>query len=215
MKIRHVLLAISSMCLTTSVVFADYQPLNNAAASDPLEQLSRSLGQGSYSQASYNPSQATTQNEPSTSFNNASLAQYGSSDTAALGAWLSTYPIENARVSSTYGMRTLMGSTRQHSGIDLAAPTGTSIYATGAGVVTKSGWGTGYGNYVEIDHGNGYLTRYAHASKLNVKVGDYVSAGEHIANVGCTGRCTGPHLHFEIVKNGKRQNPSTYLALLP
>jgi murein DD-endopeptidase MepM/ murein hydrolase activator NlpD len=66
--------------------------------------------------------------------------------------------------------------------------------------VTKSGWGTGYGQYVEINHGNGYITRYAHASRIMVRAGDQVQAGEHIANVGCTGRCTGPHLHFEVVK---------------
>ncbi len=84
-----------------------------------------------------------------------------------------------------------------------------------SGIVTKSGWGTGYGQYVEINHGNGYLTRYAHASRLMVRVGDQVSAGDHIANVGCTGRCTGPHLHYEVVKDGQRKNPSTYLAMLP
>ena len=81
--------------------------------------------------------------------------------------------------------------------------------------MTKSGWGTGYGQYVEINHGNGYLTRYAHASRLIARVGDSVQAGEQIANVGCTGRCTGPHLHYEVVKDGQRKNPSTYLAMLP
>ena len=85
------------------------------------------------------------------------------------------------------------GRAEHHGGLDMAAPSGTPIYATGPGIVTKSGWGTGYGQYVEINHGNGYLTRYAHASRLMVRVGDQVSAGEHIANVGCTGRCTGPH----------------------
>ena len=107
------------------------------------------------------------------------------------------------------------GRAENHSGLDLAAPTGTPIYATGPGIVTKSGWGTGYGQYVEINHGNGYLTRYAHASRLIARVGDRVEAGEHIANVGCTGRCTGPHLHYEVVKDGQRKNPSTYLAMLP
>ena len=119
------------------------------------------------------------------------------------------------RVSSNYGGRTMGGRAENHSGLDMSAPSGTAIYATGPGVVTKSGWGTGYGQYVEINHGNGYLTRYAHASRLIARVGDKVQAGEHIANVGCTGRCTGPHLHYEVVKDGQRKNPSTYLAMLP
>ena len=128
--------------------------------------------------------------------------------------WLVTHPLPNSRVSSSYGGRTMSGRAENHSGLDLAAPTGTPIYATGPGIVTKSGWGTGYGQYVEINHGNGYLTRYAHASRLIVSVGDRVNAGDHIANVGCTGRCTGPHLHYEVVKDGQRKNPSSYLAML-
>jgi murein DD-endopeptidase MepM/ murein hydrolase activator NlpD len=119
------------------------------------------------------------------------------------------------RVSSSYGGRTMGGRAENHSGLDMSATSGTAIYATGPGVVTKSGWGTGYGQYVEINHGNGYLTRYAHASRLIARVGDQVQAGEHIANVGCTGRCTGPHLHYEVVKDGERKNPSPYLAMLP
>ena len=70
------------------------------------------------------------------------------------------------RVSSSFGGRTMGGRAENHSGLDLAAASGTPIYATGPGIVTKSGWGTGYGQYVEINHGNGYLTRYAHASRL-------------------------------------------------
>lgn len=132
-----------------------------------------------------------------------------------IGSILAIEPIANARVSSTYGYRNLFGRTGFHSGIDLAAPTGTPIYATGDGVVTHSGWGSGYGNYVEIDHGNGYVTRYGHASRLYVSVGDYVNANQNIAAVGCTGRCTGPHLHYEVLKDGKRENPATYLALAP
>lgn len=128
---------------------------------------------------------------------------------------LAIEPIANARVSSTFGYRNLFGRTAYHSGIDLAAPTGTPIYATGDGVVTHAGWGSGYGNYVEIDHGNGYLTRYGHASRLYVSVGEQVKANQNIAAVGCTGRCTGPHLHYEVLRDGKRENPATYLALAP
>ncbi|MDO4222780.1 MAG: M23 family metallopeptidase [Acinetobacter sp.] len=130
-------------------------------------------------------------------------------------AWLQVHPLSSGRVSSNFGTRVMGGKREGHSGLDIAAPTGTPIVATGPGQVTKAGWGTGYGQYVEIQHNNGYVTRYAHASRIHVNVGDWVSAGQHIANVGCTGRCTGPHLHYEVVKNGKRQNPSTYLAMLP
>lgn len=135
---------------------------------------------------------------------------------STINSWFIKHPLPDlTRVSSEFGQRTMNGKVEHHSGIDFAAPAGTPIYATGPGIVTRSGWGTGYGNYIEIDHQNGYLTRYAHASKLHVQIGDSIHAGQHIANVGCTGRCTGPHLHFEVVKSGKRQNPSTYLAILP
>ncbi|KAF7276546.1 hypothetical protein GWI33_010097 [Rhynchophorus ferrugineus] len=221
MHIRRFLLALSCASSLMSVAFADYQSLNKTESMDRLEQLSRTLGQGSYSIngnmdiAASSNSQTSYRDKP-IEINNASLSKYAVNNTSsALGTWLVNHPLPQGRVSSSWGNRTLLGSTRHHSGIDLAAPSGTAIYATGPGVVTKSGWGTGYGNYVEIDHGNGYMTRYAHASRLNVSVGDYVNAGQHIANVGCTGRCTGPHLHYEVVKNGKRQNPSTYLAMLP
>ena len=214
MHIRRFLLALSFASSAMSVAFADYQSLNSIESMDRLEQLSRTLGKGSYSQDEQTISNATlaSASQKSVEFNNASLSKYASAST---GTWMTAHPVPDARVSSNYGMRTLLGTTRQHSGIDFSAPTGTAIYASGAGVVTKSGWGSGYGYYVEVDHSNGYKTRYAHASRLIAKVGDYVNAGDHIANVGCTGRCTGSHLHFEVVKNDKRQNPSTYLALLP
>ena len=214
MHIRRFLLALSFASSAMSVAFADYQSLNSIESMDRSEQLSRTLGKGSYSQDEQTISNATlaSASQKSVEFNNASLSKYASAST---GTWMTAHPVPDARVSSNYGMRSLLGTTRQHSGIDFSAPTGTAIYASGAGVVTKSGWGSGYGYYVEVDHSNGYKTRYAHASRLIAKVGDYVNAGEHIANVGCTGRCTGPHLHFEVVKNDKRQNPSTYLALLP
>ncbi|KAA8731289.1 M23 family metallopeptidase [Acinetobacter qingfengensis] len=194
-----------ALCASTAMSssFADIQRTYISAGSseDRLEQLSQTLSKNN--------------TEESVEFTNASFSHGKNSSSSALGSWLTAHPIKNARVSSTWGNRTLLGSTRHHSGVDLAAPSGTPIYATGPGIVTKSGWGTGYGNYVEIDHGNGYVTRYAHASRLGVRVGERVSAGQMIANVGCTGRCTGPHLHFEVVKNGQRQNPSTYLAMLP
>lgn len=111
------------------------------------------------------------------------------------------------RISSRYGMR----NGRMHRGLDIAASVGTPIKAADGGKVVYAGWKSAYGNLVEIDHGNGYKTRYAHCSKILVKVGDKVYKGQHIANVGNTGRSTGPHLHFEVLINGKNKNPANYV----
>lgn len=111
-------------------------------------------------------------------------------------------------ITSRYGAR--WGST--HSGLDIAAPTGTTIAAAAGGTVTYSGnSGSGYGNYVKISHGNGVETLYAHCSKLYVTAGQTVSQGEAIAAVGSTGNSTGSHLHLEIRLNGVAQNPQLYL----
>jgi murein DD-endopeptidase MepM/ murein hydrolase activator NlpD len=224
---RRILLAFSLSVSAASVAFADLVNLNQENAStDRIEQLTRTLAQGAYTHPDDIDIPAQTKldvqlREKPVELNNRTLAQkYGntSSNKAAANSaysWLISHPLPNARVSSNYGGRTMGGRAENHSGLDLAAPSGTPIYATGPGIVTKSGWGTGYGQYVEINHGNGYLTRYAHASRLIARVGERVQAGDHIANVGCTGRCTGPHLHYEVVKDGQRKNPSTYLAMLP
>lgn len=123
----------------------------------------------------------------------------------------------SARMSSGFGYRIhpVTGKTQFHKGMDFAAPIGTPIYATGNGVVTFSGWGTGYGRYVEVDHGNGTVTRYAHTSANYVNVGDTVYANQQIAAVGNTGRSTGAHLHYEVRQNGQAVNPQTYLAMAP
>ena len=234
MHMRRILLAFSLAASAASVAFADYQNIGQATDGDRLEQLSKTLAQGSYSHPDDIDLPAVSNvsvklREKTIELNNATIERkYGRSAISSTAednapsfsantrySWLVNHPLQEGRVSSTWGNRTLLGTTRHHSGVDLAAPSGTAIYSTGSGVVTKSGWGSGYGQYVEIDHGNGYITRYAHASRLMVNTGDRVSAGEHIANVGCTGRCTGPHLHFEVVKNGQRKNPTTYLAMLP
>ncbi len=101
-----------------------------------------------------------------------------------------------------------------HPGIDIAAPTGTPIYAADAGYVMVAAWDNeriSYGNMILINHGNGYVTRYAHLSAFNVKVGQSVKKGQVIGRVGSTGHSTGPHLHFEIIKNGVRYNPFSFL----
>jgi len=100
-----------------------------------------------------------------------------------------------------------------HAGLDFAAPRGTPIHAVGAGVVTYAGRRGAYGNMVEITHGNGYKTRYAHAHELMVKKGDLVRKGEQIATVGSTGRSTGPHLHLEVYRNDRAIDPARFLAL--
>ena len=105
------------------------------------------------------------------------------------------------------------GDGRNHKGMDLGADKGTPIYAAAAGTVISSGYEGDYGYSVVIDHGNGYKTRYAHASALCVKKGQTVSQGDVVAYVGSTGYSTGNHLHFEIIKNGSRVNPVSYIGL--
>ena len=232
MHLRRILLTFSLASSAASVAFADLVDLNQESGSvDRLEQLTRTLSQGAYTQSEdvYIPAETKLSvqlREKPVELNNAMIERkYGASKSTSKSSsnfssspysWVVTHPLPNLkRVSSDFGGRTMNGRAENHSGLDMSAPSGTPIYATGPGIVTKSGWGTGYGQYVEINHGNGYLTRYAHASRLIARVGDRVEAGEHIANVGCTGRCTGPHLHYEVVKDGQRKNPSTYLAMLP
>nr|WP_279381036.1 M23 family metallopeptidase [Alkaliphilus hydrothermalis] len=117
------------------------------------------------------------------------------------------------RLSSPYGYRISPISRRRefHSGIDIANTTNTDIVAAGSGIVTFSGYNGGYGKIVMISHGYGYTTVYAHNNKVLVKVGDRVKKGDLIAQMGSTGRSTGPHLHFEIRKDGKHINPKTVL----
>ena len=118
------------------------------------------------------------------------------------------------RVSSPYGwrMHPTLGVEKYHNGIDLAAPTGTAIYAAYDGIVVASAYSSSMGNYVMIDHGSGLYTIYMHASKLYVSEDDVVVRGETIAAVGSTGRSTGPHLHFGVRLNGAYVNPSNYVT---
>ena len=115
----------------------------------------------------------------------------------------------NGRFSSGYGKRPSLGDF--HTGVDFAGATGTNIWASDGGVVYHAGWKGNFGYCVYIDHQNGYVTRYAHCSKLLVKKGDKVAQGDIIAKVGNTGRSYGSHVHFEILYNGKTQNPLNYI----
>ena len=118
--------------------------------------------------------------------------------------------VDLRRISSHFGHRTdpFYKVQKFHSGIDFSAPIGTNVYCSGDGVVEQVVLGnSGYGNYVLVDHGYGYKTRYAHLKKALVKKGQKVSRGENIALVGNTGKSTAPHLHYEVIKNGKAINP--------
>lgn len=118
-------------------------------------------------------------------------------------------------VSSLYGYRSdpLTGEREFHQGVDFAGKLGTMITAVADGIVIGSAPSYAYGNLVEISHGNGYVTRYAHNKRNLVSVGQKVEKGEVIALMGTSGRSTGPHVHFEVVKNGKNVNPGRYLSL--
>ncbi len=126
----------------------------------------------------------------------------------------SRMPLDNARLSSGFGMRThpVIGGRRTHKGIDLAAPTGTPIYATADGIVSKAERFSSYGLYVSMEHGAGVQTRFAHMSRIAVANGQNVKKGDIIGYVGSTGRSTGPHLHYEVRVEGKAVNPIPYMV---
>lgn len=123
------------------------------------------------------------------------------------------YPILDGWYSSNFGYRIdpFNGQQSMHEGIDFPAEAGTPIVAAASGKVIYAEWHAQYGKMLEIDHGNGLVSRYAHASNLLVKEGDLVVRGQRVANVGSTGRSTGPHLHFEVRLNGVPQNPARFL----
>lgn len=122
-------------------------------------------------------------------------------------------PIEGGWISSYFGMRAspFTGMREYHKGIDFAGKEGSEIRAVAAGLVTWSADRYGYGLMVEINHGNGYITRYAHNRANLVKVGDVVTKGQRIALMGSSGRSTGPHVHFEVLKNGRVVDPAKYV----
>ncbi len=123
-------------------------------------------------------------------------------------------PILGAELTSSFGNRTdpFTHASAFHAGLDFAAETGTPIASAAGGIVVFAGFKRDFGWVVEIDHGNGLLTRYAHASELLVRVGQIVTPGDRIAMVGSTGRSTGPHLHFEVLRGGGHVDPKRYLA---
>jgi murein DD-endopeptidase MepM/ murein hydrolase activator NlpD len=123
-------------------------------------------------------------------------------------------PVNTGYISSNYGRRLdpFNGKLSWHHGVDFATgKTGIEVKAVGAGVVTHAGYKSGFGNLITIDHGNGYETLYAHNQRLKLQVGDVVKRGQVVSLSGSSGRSTGPHVHFEVHKNGRAIDPSSYL----
>lgn len=122
-------------------------------------------------------------------------------------------PVQSGWMSSHFGKRTdpFSGKDAMHWGVDFAGRKGAEIAAVGAGVVTWSGTRHGYGQLVEVNHGNGYVTRYAHNQENRVSVGDEVEKGQVIALMGASGRATGPNLHFEVLRDGRKVNPLEFI----
>lgn len=124
-------------------------------------------------------------------------------------------PVRAAYNSSSFGWRLdpFNGRNAFHEGLDFPSPTGTPVMSAADGVVTSAYFHVQYGNMLDVDHGNDITTRYAHVSRFRVKVGDIVKRGQHVADVGSTGRSTGPHLHFEVRVRQVAQDPKKFLAL--
>ncbi|NOQ93916.1 MAG: peptidoglycan DD-metalloendopeptidase family protein [Methylophaga sp.] len=122
-------------------------------------------------------------------------------------------PSKEGWISSYYGKRIdpFNGKKVFHHGLDIAGKLGSKVFSVADGIITWTGKRSGYGQLVEIDHGNGYITRYAHNKTLIVKVGDRVEKGQAIALMGSTGRSTGPHVHFEVLRDGKTINPYSFV----
>ena len=144
------------------------------------------------------------------------VTEYRLRGTKARPTWMPTGSFRwptSGRITSYFGGRKSPGGigSTNHKGIDIAVPRGTPIYAADGGTVTYSGWMSGYGYLVQIDHGNGYVTRYGHNSSLTVSVGQHVYKGQQVARAGSTGNSTGNHCHFEVRYNGVAKNPLNYL----
>lgn len=129
-------------------------------------------------------------------------------------SWLSGQPVRKGWISSHYGQRTdpFSGKLAMHNGLDFAGKEGSEVVAVAAGVVTWTGSKNGYGELVEISHGDGFVTRYAHNKQNLVEPGDVVRKGDAIALMGSSGRSTGAHVHYEVYKHGRSVDPSSYVA---
>lgn len=138
----------------------------------------------------------------------------GASSVKAVVSIPSRMPLEDATLTSDFGMRDhpVLRKRARHKGVDLAAATGTPVYATADGLIEMAKWYSSYGNYIQIGHGNDLETRYAHLSRIAVSEGEMVRKGDLIGYVGSTGRSTGPHLHYEVRIAGAAVNPIPYMV---
>lgn len=141
------------------------------------------------------------------------IIKVGTKTTVSRGGKVNYGVVQGSRISSSYGYRIhpITGKRTFHSGVDIAASYGNGVYAYSSGKVVEARYNGSYGNNIVIDHGNGLKTRYAHLSKISVKVGQRVETGQRIGLVGSSGASTGPHLHFEVIKNGQTKNPLNYI----
>lgn len=141
------------------------------------------------------------------------IVKVGTKTTLKRGSGRNYGIVSGKRISSPYGYRNhpITGKKSFHSGVDIAANFGNGVYAYGDGKVVEAGWNGAYGNSILIDHGNGLKTRYGHLSKIYVRVGQKVGTNYKIGAVGSTGFSTGPHVHFEVLKNGQTKNPLNYI----
>ena len=130
---------------------------------------------------------------------------------SALVAPTRVRPVQDYRLSARYGQRGSRWSSGRHTGLDFAAPAGRPVQAAQAGRVVAAGWHGPYGKSVVIRHGNGVATRYAHLSRITVGRGERVDAGQRIGRIGSTGNSTGPHLHFEVLRDGRHRDPHDWL----
>lgn len=126
------------------------------------------------------------------------------------------WPVRKGWISSRFGERNdpFTGQRENHAGLDFAGVRGTDVLSVASGVVVWSANRSGYGKTIEIDHGNGYVTRYAHSDELVVKAGETVHPGQVIAKMGSTGRASAPHVHFEVLKDGRQVNPGRFVSNL-
>lgn len=164
------------------------------------------------------PGQQLVQTEKTIECLQQMLSEVDAAATARSVAYMavpSRRPVNTTEIGSPFGNRVdpINGQLAFHPGLDFPAPIGTAIFAAGGGRVKYAGPLSDLGNVVEIDHGNGLVTRYAHTSKVLVKTGDVVAPRQEIALVGSTGRSTGPHLHFEVIHDGRYVDPEYYLKL--
>lgn len=177
---------------------------------DAQEELMQEIAakEKEYDQAKYREWLATS---VATQATVASGGTTASTQVPSSGGWVS--PLSSYRITSTFGMRVhpILGYARMHNGVDMSAPSGTPVYAAKSGKVTVAGWGSQAGNYVSINHGDGFASIYMHLTNYIVSAGTYVTAGQVIGYVGSTGLSTGPHLHFGISYNGTYVNPMSYV----